>query len=128
MDGSRLRSGKHYEATTRDNVDVILLGIAKHFGDISIHSAKPIYVVAISGYTWKCLNLCILSPPSTCRPAVGAFGPKGTCRWLSRRNGSIAVTALKYNFHRATGRILCRLLKYTTEYCKWQSGLAAMIH
>uniref|UniRef100_A0A3Q7IV98 Uncharacterized protein n=1 Tax=Solanum lycopersicum TaxID=4081 RepID=A0A3Q7IV98_SOLLC len=53
---------------------------------------------------------------------------KGTYRWLSRCDGSIAVTALKYNFHREAGRILCRRLKYTTGFIKWQSGLAATIH
>uniref|UniRef100_A0A494G9K8 Uncharacterized protein n=1 Tax=Solanum lycopersicum TaxID=4081 RepID=A0A494G9K8_SOLLC len=36
------------------------------------------------------------------------MSPKGTIHWLSRYDGSVAVTALKYNFHRAAGRILCR--------------------
>lgn len=35
--------------------------------------------------------------------------------------------SLKYNSHRAAGRILCRRLKYATGYCKRQSGLAATI-
>ncbi|PHT97295.1 hypothetical protein BC332_33799 [Capsicum chinense] len=59
-----------------------------------------------------------MRPPSACRPAVGASAPKGTCRWLSRRGGRVAVAALKYNFHRAAGRILCRQLKYATGYFK----------
>ncbi|KAK8700985.1 hypothetical protein V6N13_019375 [Hibiscus sabdariffa] len=56
------------------------------------------------------------------------MAPKGTCRGRSTRVGQVARAALKRNFHRAAGRILCRRLKYATGYCKWQSGLAAMIH
>ncbi|KAK8616702.1 hypothetical protein V6N13_116672 [Hibiscus sabdariffa] len=56
------------------------------------------------------------------------MAPKGTCRGHSTRVGQVARAALKRNFHRAAGRILCRRLKYATGYCKWQSGLAATIH
>ncbi|KAK8526774.1 hypothetical protein V6N13_067946 [Hibiscus sabdariffa] len=69
-----------------------------------------------------------MRPSPDCRPAVGAYGPKGTCRGRSTRVGQVARAALKRNFHRAAGRILCRRLKYATGYCKWQSGLAATIH
>uniref|UniRef100_A0A3Q7IUH9 Reverse transcriptase domain-containing protein n=1 Tax=Solanum lycopersicum TaxID=4081 RepID=A0A3Q7IUH9_SOLLC len=48
----------------------------------------------------------------------GPMAPKSTCRWLSRRNISAAVTVLKYNFHGAAGRILCRRLKYATGYSR----------
>ncbi|KAK8475147.1 hypothetical protein V6N13_108793, partial [Hibiscus sabdariffa] len=58
----------------------------------------------------------------------GPMAPKGTCRGRSTRVGQVARAALKRNFHRAAGRILCRRLKYATGYCKWQSGLAATIH
>ncbi|KAK8525165.1 hypothetical protein V6N13_016241 [Hibiscus sabdariffa] len=58
----------------------------------------------------------------------GLWPPKGTCRGRSTRVGQVARAALKRNFHRAAGRILCRRLKYATGYCKWQSGLAATIH
>ncbi|KAK8616847.1 hypothetical protein V6N13_116817 [Hibiscus sabdariffa] len=53
--------------------------------------------------------------------------PKGTCRGRSTRVGQVVRAALKRNFHRAAGRILCRRLKYAMGYCKWQSGLAATI-
>ncbi|KAK8523783.1 hypothetical protein V6N13_016960 [Hibiscus sabdariffa] len=69
-----------------------------------------------------------MRPSPDCRPAVGAFGPKGTCRGRSTRVGQVVRAALKRNFHRAAGRILCRRLQYATGYCKWQSGLAATIH
>ncbi|CAA0814530.1 Unknown protein [Striga hermonthica] len=66
--------------------------------------------------------------PSACRPAVGVVRPqKGTCRGPSPRGGLAALGALKFNFHRAAGRILCRRLKYATGYCKRQSSLAATI-
>uniref|UniRef100_A0A3Q7GPQ2 Uncharacterized protein n=1 Tax=Solanum lycopersicum TaxID=4081 RepID=A0A3Q7GPQ2_SOLLC len=32
-------------------------------------------------------------------PQQGPMAAKGTCRWLSCHDGSVAVTALKYNFH-----------------------------
>ncbi|KAK9048555.1 hypothetical protein SSX86_030886 [Deinandra increscens subsp. villosa] len=69
-----------------------------------------------------------MCPSPVCRPAVGASAPKGTCRGLSPCDGRVVRAALKYNSHQATGRILCRRLKYVTGYCKWQSGLAATIH
>ncbi|CAN7077081.1 unnamed protein product [Brassica oleracea var. botrytis] len=55
-----------------------------------------------------------MRPAPDCRPSVGASAPKGTCRWLSPFGGSAVRTALNYNYHRAAGRILCRLLKYAT--------------
>ncbi|WZZ14945.1 hypothetical protein YC2023_108034 [Brassica napus] len=61
--------------------------------------------------------------PPDCRPSVGASAPKGTCRWLSPFGGSTVRTALNYNYHRAAVRILCRRLKYTTGYCKWQKDI-----
>ncbi|KAK8700970.1 hypothetical protein V6N13_019360 [Hibiscus sabdariffa] len=42
------------------------------------------------------------------------MAPKGTCRGRSTRVGQVARAALKRNFHRAAGRILCRRLKYAT--------------
>ncbi|KAK8700795.1 hypothetical protein V6N13_019185 [Hibiscus sabdariffa] len=39
------------------------------------------------------------------------MAPKGTCRGRSTRVGQVARAALKRNFHRAAGRILCRRLK-----------------
>ncbi|KAK8631960.1 hypothetical protein V6N13_028737 [Hibiscus sabdariffa] len=44
------------------------------------------------------------------------MAPKGTCRGRSTRVGQVARAALKRNFHRAAGRILCRRLKYATGY------------
>ncbi|KAK8634559.1 hypothetical protein V6N13_022440 [Hibiscus sabdariffa] len=44
------------------------------------------------------------------------MAPKGTCRGRSTRVGQVARAALKRNFHRAAGRILCRQLKYATGY------------
>ncbi|KAK8634459.1 hypothetical protein V6N13_022340 [Hibiscus sabdariffa] len=44
------------------------------------------------------------------------MAPKGTCRGRSTRIGQVARAALKRNFHRAAGRILCRRLKYATGY------------
>ncbi|KAK8701228.1 hypothetical protein V6N13_019618 [Hibiscus sabdariffa] len=44
------------------------------------------------------------------------MAPKGTCRGRSMRVGQVARAALKRNFHRAAGRILCRRLKYATGY------------
>ncbi|KAK8621523.1 hypothetical protein V6N13_080956 [Hibiscus sabdariffa] len=44
------------------------------------------------------------------------MAPKGTCRGHSTRVGQVARAALKRNFHRVAGRILCRRLKYATGY------------
>ncbi|KAK8640899.1 hypothetical protein V6N13_008651 [Hibiscus sabdariffa] len=44
------------------------------------------------------------------------MAPKGTCRGRSTRVGQVARAALKRNFHRAAGRILCRRLKYAMGY------------
>ncbi|KAK8632130.1 hypothetical protein V6N13_028907 [Hibiscus sabdariffa] len=44
------------------------------------------------------------------------MAPKGTCRGRSTSVGQVARAALKRNFHRAAGRILCRRLKYATGY------------
>ncbi|KAK8701059.1 hypothetical protein V6N13_019449 [Hibiscus sabdariffa] len=44
------------------------------------------------------------------------MAPKGTCRGRSTRVGQVARAALKRNFHRAAGRIVCRRLKYATGY------------
>ncbi|KAK8530534.1 hypothetical protein V6N13_097294 [Hibiscus sabdariffa] len=62
-------------------------------------------------------------------PAVGGlWPPRARVVGAARASGQVARAALKRNFHRAAGRILCRRLKYATGYCKWQSGLAATIH
>ncbi|KAK8534817.1 hypothetical protein V6N13_089175 [Hibiscus sabdariffa] len=50
------------------------------------------------------------------------MAPKGTCRGRSTRVGQVARAALKRNFHRAAGRILCRRLKYATGYCDQRLG------
>ncbi|KAK8616958.1 hypothetical protein V6N13_116928 [Hibiscus sabdariffa] len=44
------------------------------------------------------------------------MAPKGTCRGRSTRVGQVVRAALKRNFHRAAGRILCRRLKYATSF------------
>ncbi|KAK8634399.1 hypothetical protein V6N13_022280 [Hibiscus sabdariffa] len=53
------------------------------------------------------------------------MAPKGTCRGRSTRVGQVARAALKRNFHRAAGRILCKRLKYATGY--WQGNAWAVL-
>ncbi|CAN0928798.1 hypothetical protein LINGRAHAP2_LOCUS36683, partial [Linum grandiflorum] len=65
------------------------------------------------------------TPVSAARLPTSSRGhpaPKGTCRWPSPLDGSVHRAALKFYFHRAADRIICRRLKYATGYCKWQSG------
>ncbi|KAK8632042.1 hypothetical protein V6N13_028819 [Hibiscus sabdariffa] len=57
-----------------------------------------------------------MRPSPDCRPAVGAYGPQGHVSWAQHARRTSRAAALKRNFHRAAGRILCKRLKYATGY------------
>ncbi|KAK4360148.1 hypothetical protein RND71_019100 [Anisodus tanguticus] len=61
-------------------------------------------------------------------PAVGACGPQGHVSLArSSRRKSRGAAALKYNFHRAAGRILCGRLKYATGVLRRRVAFFATI-